>query len=115
MALNIESNELTKRVEPLFQLTETQVGVTIVIGYPNSVLTLPKTTNGYKYKVIVASNGCSFSVVPQPEDCIKGGNIVTGEDGKLLRNTSGKQNDMIELVADGIDGWFIHKMAGSYV
>lgn len=114
MALNLESGELTKRVEPLFTLNETHVGVTIVVAYPNTVLSLPKTTNGFKYKILAASNNCSFSIVPQPEDCIRGGLIASGEDGKLLKNLSGKQNDMLELVADGIDGWFIHKQVGTF-
>lgn len=59
--------------------------------------------------------GAGLSISPAAADAIHG-NGLTSVDNKDLINTGAtdREGDMVELVADGVDGWFIVSVNGTW-
>jgi len=91
--------------------------VTTVTAVGNTVITLPATVVGYSFTIVNgATNGVGeISVDPNASDKIVGGSL-TGGDGKKFTNTlaTSKKGDLIKLVADGVNGWFVTEIVGTW-
>lgn len=78
-------------------------------------LTLPATVIGmrYTFRNVGADGAVLVTLAPNASDKIQGVGI-SALDNKALLNTkaTAKYGDFVTLVADGVDGWFVHEMRG---
>ncbi len=81
------------------------------------VITLPATAAGLT--VIVENAGADaavgLSISPNASDKIQGAGL-TAADNKDIVNTkaTAKKGDRVVLVGDGVDGWFIQQIVGTW-
>lgn len=78
-----------------------------------ATVTLPATVVGYYY--IIENGGAdgtvTINVSPNASDKIAG-NGFTATDDKDAINTLGNHGDRIELLGDGVNGWFLTRVIG---
>lgn len=99
-------------------LAITDVGVIQDVTEDGVVLTLPSTVVGYTFiarNACVSDNAVGFSFSPAAADKIAG-NGFTATDDKDVTNTkaTAKRGDMMVLVGDGVNGWFIQHVIGTW-
>lgn len=100
-----------------YTLTESDSGSVIIANAVDLVFTLPPTQNGLWYgfgvKTVSATTGLKIS--PNAADKIMG-NGFTSADNKAAINTAAtdREGDYICIVADGIDGWYIVDVVGTW-
>jgi predicted RecA/RadA family phage recombinase len=97
----------------------TESGVCYDCTADNTVITLPATAAGLEFTVMntAADGGALVEVDFQAADKNVGGlGIAAGGDGKKLSNTkaTAKKGDFITFVADGIDGYRIKAIRGTW-
>lgn len=83
------------------------------------VFTLPSTAAGLVYTFIVSaaalSGGTGLSVRPTAIDKIMGTGITSADDKDLINDgATDTEGDMVTLVGDGADGWYITAMRGTW-
>lgn len=94
-------------------------GVHFLAGAANIVFTLPSTAAGLRYTFQLAaaglSSGTGLSISPAAADKIMG-NGFTSADNKDAINTGAtdREGDLIEVVGDGADGWYITRVIGTW-
>lgn len=92
-------------------------GKTILCATDAVVFTLPSTAVGLFYRFVntAADGDALISISPAAADKIQGAGLTAADD-KDLRNTkaTAKHGDMVELLGDGVDGWFITKLIGTW-
>lgn len=100
-------------------LTAAQSGEKFV-GAVDAVLTLPAAaaaTKGvwYEFECGTVSAGVGLSISPVAADHIRG-NGLTSVDNKDLINSgaSDRLGDMVRLYCDGVDGWVIEAIIGTW-
>lgn len=100
-------------------LTAAQSGQKFV-GAVDAVFTLPAAaaaTKGvwYEFECGALSTGTGLSISPAAADHIRG-NGLTAVDNKDLINTGATDalGDMIRLYCDGVDGWVIEAVIGTW-
>jgi len=77
-----------------------------------ATVTLPATVVGTAYIVRVGADGITVSVSPAAADKIMG-NGFTSADNKDLVFTSQAKGSYVVLVADGVNGYFVHRIKGT--
>lgn len=108
---------LTKSAD--YTLTAADSGKTVVMSGVDKVLTLPATTSGLHYKIVLAaaglSSGTGLSISPNSADKIMGNGFTSADDkDAILAGSGDREGDMIELVGDGVDGWYILNVVGTW-
>lgn len=110
-------NEATLFKSANFTMTEAENGYTMVSQLDGIVYTLPSTVVGYVYRFVnLASDGAaSLAISPAAADRIMGVGL-TSADNKDIVNTkaTAKRGDMVELVGDGVNGWMIRRIVGTW-
>lgn len=100
-----------------YTLTREDSGKVIVANAVDLVFTLPATEKGLIYTFVVkalsATTGLQIS--PQAADKIMG-NGFTSADDKDAINTAAtdREGDLIEVIGDGLDGWYITRVIGTW-
>ena len=77
-----------------------------------ATLTLPATVVGTSYPIRVGASGITVTVAPNASDKIMG-NGFTSADNKALIFTSQPVGSFVQLVADGVNGWFVQRVHGT--
>lgn len=100
-------------------LTAAQTGQKFV-GAVDAVFTLPAaavalTGVWYEFECGAVSAGVGLSISPAAADHIRG-NGLTSVDNKDLINSgvSDRLGDMVRLYCDGVDGWVIEEVVGTW-
>lgn len=100
-----------------YTVTVADSGKTFLTGAVDLVFTLPPTEAGLWYRFVAETLSAvtGLSVSPNASDKITGLG-VTPLDDKDIINTAGTDavGDFIELVGDGVDGWFIVASRGTW-
>lgn len=92
-------------------------GTTFITGAVDLKFTLPPTAAGLRYtflvKTLSTSTGCQLS--PDSDDKIMGNGFTAANDKDAI-NTAGTdaEGDMMTLVGDGVDGWLIEAVLGTW-
>lgn len=99
-------------------LAATDCGVVQVVATDAQTLTLPATVVGMTYVVRnggTADGAVGITVAPNASDKIMG-NGFTATDNKAAINTkaTAKVGDELVLVGDGVDGWFVQRVVGTW-
>lgn len=101
-------------------LTAAYSGLTVVVNAADKVITLPATSAGLRFRVVAtataaASGSVGTKVSPVAADKIMG-NGFTSADNKGAINTAATdaEGNWIELTGDGVDGWFITGIGGTW-
>ena len=101
-----------------FTATAAQSGTTFVADSTTSVIvTLPATAKGLRYTLVVGQlttvTGHSFS--PAAADKIMGNGFTAADDkDAICTAASDRIGDAITLVGDGVDGWYITSVVGTW-
>lgn len=93
-------------------------GAIYVVKAANIAGNLPDTQPGLVYTFVVRSlsaSGTGFAVSPKSADKIMG-NGFTSADNKDAINSfaTDREGDMIQLVGDGVDGWYVVGVIGTW-
>ncbi len=75
----------------------------------NVTLMLPATAAGMSF--IVLNCGGVVKISPNTVDKIMGGGFTSADNKDISSSAKG---DLVKLVADGLNGWFIQEMRGSW-
>lgn len=100
-------------------LDASESGLTIMADAADLVVALPATAAGLQFRFILGPNGLStgtgLSLSPVAADYITG-NGLTATDNKdlILAGASDRVGDAVLLVADGVNGWFIASVIGTW-
>lgn len=96
-------------------LAEADCGVTQVVTVDAKTITLPSTVVGMRFRIQNggANGAVLVAVSPAAADKIMG-NGFTSADNKDALNTkaTAKNGDYIDLVGDGVNGWFVSGVKG---
>jgi hypothetical protein len=98
-------------------LAETNVGQIIDVDTDAKVLTLPATVVGMRYRIrnAGADGGVLVTVSPNASDKIMGCGITSADDKDLLNTkATAKKGDYIDLLGDGVNGWYIQELRGTW-
>lgn len=100
-------------------LTAAESGLVIVANAADLVVTLPATAAGLKFSFLLGPSGLStgtgLSISPAAADAIHGNGLTSVDDKDLILAGSGdREGDMVELIADGVDGWYISAVTGTW-
>lgn len=102
-----------------YSLLAADSGSVILVTGADKVLTLPATVVGLEYTFVLASAGLSagtgLSISPAAADKIMG-NGFTSADNKdaILAGSGDREGDSITLVGDGVDGYYIVAVTGTW-
>lgn len=100
-------------------VTAAESGKTFLVGAADKVITLPATAAGLRYRFVLQAAGLSagtgLSISPQAADAIHGDGLTSVDDKDLILAGSGDaEGDMVELLGDGVDGWYIVAVVGTW-
>jgi hypothetical protein len=90
------------------------------VGALDAVFTLPAAaaaTKGvwYEFETGVASAGTGISISPNASDNVRGNNLATDDNKDLINSgASDVVGDMVRIYCDGVDGWVIEKIIGTW-
>lgn len=100
-----------------YAVLPSETGSVFIATAADVIFTLPATANGLWFTFVfkVPSAGTGGQVDPAATDKIMG-NGFTSADGKAAINSGAtdREGDCITLVADGLDGWFIENVMGTW-
>jgi len=92
-------------------------GVIQLVDTDAKTVTLPATAPGLEYTIVNtgADGAVLVTISPQAADKISGAGL-TPADNKDLLNTkaTAKKGDFVTLLADGVDGWVVTRLAGTW-
>lgn len=102
-----------------FTLSVFNSGQLILMSGVDKVLTLPSTAAGMTFTIAIAAAGLSagtgLSVSPAAADAIMGGGLTSTDNKDLiLAGATDAEGDCVTLVGDGIDGWYITAIVGTW-
>lgn len=108
---------LTKSAD--YTLTAADSGALVIVTGVDKVLTLPATVAGLVYTVVLAAAGLSagtgLSISPNSADKIIGNGFTAADDkDAILAGSGDRAGDAITLVGDGVDGWYITSLTGTW-
>ena len=108
---------LTKSAD--YTLTATDSGALVIVTGVDKVLTLPATVAGLVYTIVLAaaglSDGTGLSISPNASDKIIGNGFTAADDkDAILAGSGDRAGDAITLVGDGVDGWYITGLTGTW-
>lgn len=100
-------------------LTASDSGKLFKVTAADLVITLPATAAGLRFAFVLAAAGLSagtgLSISPQATDKIMGNGFTSLDDkDAILAGASDREGDMLEVVADGADGWYITRVVGTW-
>lgn len=110
------------------QFTTTAINKTLVSTDGNSfvlvtaadkVITLPATVAGMTFTIAISSaalsSGTGLSISPNSADAIMGNGLTSADDKDLiLTGATDAEGDCVTIVGDGIDGWYITSLIGTW-
>lgn len=94
-------------------------GALVLVTAADKVITLPATAAGLMYRFVLAAGGLSsgtgLSISPAAADKIMG-NGFTSADNKdaILAGSGDREGDSLTIVGDGVDGWYIVAVTGTW-
>lgn len=113
----------SKNVSPIVNITSSrevtvaESGTTFFLKATDLKMTLPATAAGLTYTFIVhsVSSSTGAQIDPVSADAIHGGGQASTDDKDLI-NTPGTdaEGDMVTVVGDGVDGWWITSIVGAW-
>ena len=80
-------------------------------------ITLPATVVGYTYTLVNAGldGAILVTISPNVNDKIVGAGLTGSNDGDLTNTKlTAKRGDYVTLIADGVNGWFIQELRGTW-
>lgn len=94
-------------------------GTTFFADAADLVFTLPPTQAGLWYRFCLTNSGLStgtgLSISPNSADAINGNGLTSVDDKDLILAGSGdREGDSVTLVADGVDGYYIASVTGTW-
>lgn len=123
VSINGVSAQIVRRSVNLAAATQTLTAAQSsqkFVGVVDAVFTLPAAsaaTKGvwYEFECGALSTGTGLSISPAAADHIRG-NGLTSVDNKDLINSgaSDRVGDMVRLYCDGVDGWVIEAVVGTW-
>lgn len=78
----------------------------------STTITLPATVVGYTFLVRVGNYGLTVNISPNASDKIAG-NGFTATDDKDMIFTNQPAGSFVQLVGDGVNGWFVQRICGT--
>ena len=108
---------LTKSAD--YTVTAGDSGATIIVTGVDKVMTLPATAAGLRYRFVLAAAGLSagtgLSISPNAADKIMGNGFTSADDkDAILAGSGDREGDSIMLEGDGVDGWYIVSVVGTW-
>lgn len=102
-----------------YTLTREDSGRVFIANAGDLVFTLPATEAGLHYRFLVGPSGVAGSVglqiSPAAVDAIHGNGLTSVDDKDLiLAVAADREGDAVELVGDGVDGWYIQSVTGTW-
>lgn len=100
-----------------YTVLATESGTVFKIATDAKVFTLPATAEGLWYTFVNsgADGNNILTISPQAADSIIGGGLTSVDDKDLINTkATAKEGDTVTLVADGVDGWFITDLVGTW-
>lgn len=94
-------------------LDDTDCGLVQNITATTCTITLPSTVVGYSYIIRVGVAGATITVAPASVDKIAG-NGFTATDNKAAIATTQPVGSYITLVGDGVNGWMVTGIRGTW-
>lgn len=100
-------------------LTAAQSGQRFV-GAVDAVFTLPAAAAGtkgvwYEFECGALSTGTGLSISPAAADHIRGNGLTSVDDKDLINSgASDRLGDSVRLYCDGVDGWVIEAVVGTW-
>lgn len=111
------TTQLTQTKSANYSMLITDVGYRTYVDTDAVVITLPATVVGYTYEFCnSAADGASgMAISPNASDKIMGAGL-SAQDNKDLINTkaTSKKGDLVRLIGDGVDGWYVQEMTGTW-
>lgn len=100
-------------------LTAALSGAVILVTAADQTLALPATAEGLWYTVVLAaaglSTGAGLAISPVAADQIIGNGFTPADDrDAILAGSGDRAGDALTLVADGVDGWYIVDVIGTW-
>lgn len=100
-------------------LTNSMSGSFILVTAADKVISLPSTAAGTTLTIAISaaalSSGTGLSISPAAADAIHGGGLSSADDKDLiLDGATDAEGDSVTLVGDGIDGWYITAITGTW-
>lgn len=94
-------------------------GKTYLVTGADQTFTLPATVEGLEYTFILAAAGLSagtgLSISPNAADAIHGAGLTSVDDKDLILAGGGDaEGDTVTIRADGVDGWYITSVFGTW-
>jgi len=102
-----------------YTVTAADSGSVILVTAADKVMTLPSTAAGLAYTFVITAAGLAtvtgLSISPAAVDKIMG-NGFTSADNKKAINTAATdaEGNSISIVGDGVDGWYITSVTGTW-
>ena len=94
-------------------------GKTLIANSGTTInFTLPSTQVGLEFTFVVGAVTASggHSVTPAAADKIMGNGLTKADAAALVCSAaSDRQGDLVTLVGDGVDGWYIKSVVGTWV
>lgn len=117
LPLPTSANMATQTKSANYTLTAADSGKITYVDTDAFDLTLPATVVGYTYTIINAGldGAVLVTISPNVNDKIVGGGLTGSNDGDLTNTkSSAKRGDYVRLVADGVNGWFVQELRGTW-
>ena len=108
---------LTKNAD--YTVTPADSWAVIVVTAADKVMTLPATAAGLWYTFVLAGAGLSagtgLKISPNAADKIMGNGFTSADDkDAILAGSGDREGDMLTLVGDGVDGWYVMDVIGTW-
>src|SRR5215211_6111173 len=119
MIERIAFKQKTTAVTATRTLKASDSGTVFLIGAANLVITLPATAVGLVFQFVLLTAGLSagtgLSISPAAADNIYG-NGLTAVDNKdlILAGAGDRVGDLVVLCGDGVDGYYIDRLLGTW-
>jgi hypothetical protein len=102
-----------------YTVTAADSRAVILVTGVDKVMTLPATVAGFEYTFVLAAAGLSagtgLAIAPDAADKIMGNGFTSADAKKaLLAGATDREGDSITLVGDGVDGWYIVGVTGTW-
>jgi hypothetical protein len=98
-----------------YTLAAADSGLVVKCATDGVVFTLPATVAGMTFTILNtgADGTVGISLSPDAADKIQGGGLAAADNEDLINTkATAKKGDMIRVVGDGADGWFVQEIRG---
>ena len=114
----VHSSAFTETKSANYTMDINDCGKIIYVDTNAVVITLPSTAVGLYYTFVNAGatdGTVGFSISPAAIDLIKGCDLAPTDDEDIINTAAtAKHGDRVSLVADGVNGWMITEMSGTW-